>query len=132
MSSTAPTRHGPRLPYELLEAKLAAARADLQAMTKRAEAAEARAEAAEARVAQLEAQAQAASQLPAECNHHWPDGTSAMRKHGGRVVTAHCQIKGCQYRMRKEADGTWVEWPREAPGDPTLEAAVEAAAAARR
>lgn len=49
------------------------------------------------------------------CQHRYDNGETALKKHGGKVVTAHCQLPGCSYRMRKCPDGGWVEWPREAP-----------------
>ena len=49
------------------------------------------------------------------CQHRYDNGETALKKHGGKVVTAHCQLPGCNYRMRKCPDGSWVEWPREAP-----------------
>ena len=49
------------------------------------------------------------------CEHRYDNGETALRKHGGRVVTAQCQLPGCDYRMRKMPDGSWVEWPRQAP-----------------
>ena len=47
------------------------------------------------------------------CEHRYDNGETALKKHGGKVVTAHCQLPECDYRMRKMADGKWVEWPRE-------------------
>ena len=47
------------------------------------------------------------------CQHRYDNGETALKKHGGKVVTAHCQLPECDYRMRKMADGKWVEWPRE-------------------
>ena len=51
----------------------------------------------------------------AVCQHRYENGQTALKKHGGKVVTAHCQLPGCDYRMRKMPDGSWEEWPREAP-----------------
>ena len=52
------------------------------------------------------------------CQHRYDNGETALKKHGGKVVTAHCQLPGCDYRMRKliteqMPEGSWVEWPRE-------------------
>ena len=49
-----------------------------------------------------------------KCQHRYSNMETALKKHGGKVVTAHCQLPGCDYRMRKLADGKWEEWPREA------------------
>ena len=47
------------------------------------------------------------------CQHRYENDETALKKHGGKVVTAHCQLPGCDFRMRKMADGKWVEWPRD-------------------
>ena len=43
------------------------------------------------------------------CQHRYANGETALKKHGGKVVTAQCQLPGCDYRMRKMPDGSWAE-----------------------
>ena len=62
------------------------------------------------------------------CGHHHADGSCAMKIHGGKTVTAHCQLPNCDNRCKRLEDGkTWVPWPRAKPARAKAKAAPEAA-----